>query len=66
EINAVIIAPEGDPVAYQRALKIIESRRDDIARLTKLAAYHAEMAQKYKLAASRPWRPIAPDPPEPK
>jgi hypothetical protein len=29
-------------------------------------AHYAEMARKYRRAASRPWLPVAPDPPEPK
>jgi hypothetical protein len=30
-----------------------------------LAAYHAEMKQKYERAASHPWEPVPPDPPLP-
>ena len=30
------------------------------------ADYHAELAQKYTRAASRPWLPVEPDPPMPK
>jgi hypothetical protein len=29
------------------------------------AAYHATLARKYEYAASHPWLPVAPDPPEP-
>jgi hypothetical protein len=29
------------------------------------AVYHAKMRDKYLQAASRPWLPVAPDPPEP-
>jgi hypothetical protein len=29
------------------------------------AAYHRAMAEKYRIAAERPWLPVAPDPPEP-
>jgi hypothetical protein len=29
------------------------------------ANYHAEMKRKYERAASRPWDPLEPDPPEP-
>jgi hypothetical protein len=29
------------------------------------AAYHAALARKYERAASHPWLPVAPDPPEP-
>ena len=28
-------------------------------------AYHRDMAAKYEQAASRPWLPVPPDPPEP-
>ena len=28
--------------------------------------YHDSLAAKYRQAAGRPWRPVAPDPPEPK
>jgi hypothetical protein len=28
--------------------------------------YHARMAKKYRLAASRPWLPLEPDPPPPR
>jgi hypothetical protein len=37
----------------------------NIAYLSRMAAYHAAMARKYKYAANHPWLPVAPDPPEP-
>jgi hypothetical protein len=30
-----------------------------------VANYHREMAEKYRFAATYPWLPVAPDPPEP-
>ena len=43
-------------------------KRDDIEscnRFTRQAAYHDDLTQKYRLAISRPWLPVPPDPPPP-
>jgi hypothetical protein len=40
-------------------------RREDAARIAKLANYHAAMKRKYQQAARYPWLPVAPDLPKP-
>jgi hypothetical protein len=37
----------------------------DKATMHRIAQYHADLSSKYERAASRPWLPLDPDPPEP-
>jgi hypothetical protein len=52
----------GDPGLTQEQRVRLRARVD---RESRLAAYHSALAEKYFLAADRPWRPVEPDPPEP-
>lgn len=56
----------------RKTVRLIESEEasmsavEENAELTRARIeYHDEMALKYRRAAERPWRPVAPDPPEP-
>jgi hypothetical protein len=51
------VQPESEAVTAKRAA--------DTRVNQKTAEYHAALKQKYEKAASRPWVPIAPDPPPP-
>jgi hypothetical protein len=51
------VEPESEPVLARRA--------GDARLHQRTAEYHAALRQKYERAASRPWVPIAPDPPPP-
>jgi hypothetical protein len=42
------------------------SRVEDPAETSRLVAHQLRLAEKYQLAARRPWLPVPPDPPEPK
>jgi hypothetical protein len=42
------------------------SGNPDSAKQIKDSEWHARLAAKYRLAANRPWLPVAPDPPEPR
>ena len=51
-------------VAYETG-RPIGSLRERARVNPRKAAYHAALARKYEYAASRPWLPVLPDPPEP-
>jgi hypothetical protein len=51
-----LVLPESGPAELIERAK----RHND-----KLRAYHESLRRKYEFAASHPWLPVAPDPPEP-
>jgi hypothetical protein len=53
----VRIEPESEAV---KAKRVADARLNQ-----RTAEYHAALGRKYEIAASRPWIPIAPDPPPP-
>jgi hypothetical protein len=61
-------------VVHLRSLSLVYHERCEMHYLAQLhswpedgpsAVYHASMLAKYQFAASHPWLPVPPDPPEP-
>jgi hypothetical protein len=68
-------------VEAQRLVAVLRTKDQDLADLwvleasvwsravsevREVVAFHARLRQKYQRAASRPWEPVEPDPPEPR
>jgi hypothetical protein len=49
----------------ERMLQVAHDYRLTVRLCMKLADYHARLVPKYEHAASQPWLPLEPDPPEP-
>jgi hypothetical protein len=59
-IRAYEANPRGVTVSGPEPVEVI------IDRSRRLTGHYAALKRKYERAASRPWLPVAPDPPEPK
>jgi hypothetical protein len=54
------VAPDGS------LIKLTQTPEYDVDTLQRRADHNARLKEKYRRAATRPWLPVEPDPPEPK
>jgi hypothetical protein len=65
-MEEIINSRDEDKSAVDESKRLLRRVLEDRASSAKLATRYARLRQLYLRAASRPWLPVPPDPPEPK